>query len=124
MELPLNVLGGPLNACSHDPVTGWFRDGCCNTDENDHGSHTVCAVVTQEFLVWLQEAGNDLITPAPQYGFRGLRPGDSWCICAASWRDAHRAGKGCAVHLESTHKKALEIVPIEELMVHAVAPEA
>jgi len=124
MDLPLNVLGGPINACSHDPVTGWYRDGCCNTDENDFGSHTVCAVVTDEFLVWLQASGNDLITPAPEHGFRGLRAGDSWCVCAASWQEAHRAGKGCPVHLESTHAKALEIVPIEELMYHAVAPEA
>ena len=123
MEPPLNVLGGPLKACSHDPLTGWYRDGCCNTDANDRGSHTVCAVVNAEFLLWLQSRGNDLITPAPQYGFPGLRPGDSWCVCAASWLDAHRADRGCPVHLESTHRKALEIVPLEELMRHAIADE-
>ena len=123
MERPINVIGSPLKACSHDPVTGWFRDGCCNTDASDRGSHTVCAQVTEEFLLYIREHGNDLITPAPQHGFRGLREGDCWCVCAASWRDAHRAGKGCPVHLESTHAKALEIVPLEELMAHAVADE-
>lgn len=124
MEPPLNVLGTPLASCSHDPVTGWFRDGCCNTDANDHGSHTVCAQVTGAFLEFLQEAGNDLITPAFQHGFPGLKGGDQWCVCAASWRQAYRAGIACPVHLESTHMKALEIVPLEELMELAIAPEA
>ncbi len=110
-------------ACSHSPMTGWFRDGCCNTDARDRGSHTVCAEVNDEFLEYIRANGNDLITPAPQFGFRGLKSGDCWCVCAASWRDAHHAGKGCPVHLESTHAKALEIVPIEELMRHAVAIE-
>jgi uncharacterized protein (DUF2237 family) len=123
MEPPINVIGSPLKVCSHDPVTGWFRDGCCNTDARDRGSHTVCAQVTEEFLLFIRDRGNDLITPALQFGFRGLREGDCWCVCAASWRDAHRAGKGCPVHLESTHAKALEIVPLEEMMAHAVATE-
>ncbi len=123
MEPPLNVLGTPLKACSHSPRTGWFRDGCCNTDARDRGSHTVCAEVTAEFLQHIAAQGNDLITPAPQFGFPGLKEGDCWCVCAASWRDAHEAGKGCPVHLESTHLKALDIVLLEELMAHAVAVE-
>ena len=124
MEPPINVLGGPLQACSHDPKTGWYRDGCCNTDSNDHGSHTVCARVTTEFLEFIAERGNDLITPAPEYGFPGLKEGDQWCVCASSWRQAHAMGKGCQVVLESTHATALRIVPIEELMAHAIAIEA
>ena len=123
MERPINVIGSPLRACSHAPKTGWFRDGCCNTDASDRGSHTVCAQVTDEFLQYLRVQGNDLVTPAPQYGFRGLRPGDCWGVCAASWRDAYQAGKACPVFLESTHQKALEIVPLEELMAYAVADE-
>ena len=124
MEPPLNVLGTPLLSCSHDPLTGWYRDGCCNTDANDHGSHTVCAQVTRPFLEFLAEAGNDLVTPHPAHGFRGLRDGDQWCVCAASWRQAYREGLACPVHLESTHMKALEIIPLEELMELAIAPEA
>ena len=124
MDTPLNVLGTPLLTCSHEPKTGWFRDGCCNTDEQDFGSHTVCAQVTQEFLEDLREQGNDLITPAFQHGFPGLRPGDQWCVCAASWRQAFKSDKACPVVLESTHARALEIIPLEELMVHAIAEEA
>lgn len=119
----LNVLGQPLQACSNNPKTGWFRDGCCNTDAHDHGSHTVCARVTDEFLLYLAERGNDLITPMPQSQFRGLKDGDQWCVCAASWRQAHAVGKGCPVVLESTHQAALSIVPLDELMVHSVAIE-
>lgn len=121
---PRNVLGGPLRACSHDPLTGWFRDGCCNTSASDRGSHTVCALVTHEFLRFLRAAGNDLITPAPQHGFPGLTPGDQWCVCAASWRAAAEEGVGCPVHLEGTHEKALEVVSIELLLEHAVAATA
>ncbi len=119
MEASLNVLGTPLKPCSHAPLTGWFRDGCCNTDENDRGSHTVCAVVTAEFLELLASHGNDLMTPAPQFGFPGLKPGNSWCVCAASWRRAAEQGAGCPVDLESTHAAALRIVPLELLMEHA-----
>ena len=124
MEAPLNVLGGILVACSHDPLTGFFRDGCCNTDARDFGSHTVCARVTEEFLRFLQEQGNDLVTPAPEYGFPGLKAGDQWCVCAGSWRQAFRQGVACPVVLESTHAAALQIVPLEELLEHADAAEA
>ena len=124
MDTPLNVLGTPLLVCSHEPKTGWFRDGCCNTDASDRGSHTVCAQVTKDFLLQLREQGNDLITPAPQHGFPGLRAGDQWCVCAGSWREAYKAGRACPVVLESTHARALAIVPLEELMEHAIAEEA
>jgi len=124
MDRPVNVLGTPLQSCSHDPVTGWMRDGCCNTDATDHGSHTVCAQVTAPFLSFLQQQGNDLVTPAARFGFRGLRPGDCWCVCAASWNLAFEQGVACAVYLESTHQRALEVVPLESLMAHAVAEEA
>ena len=123
MEPPLNVLGTPMRSCSHDPVTGWYRDGCCNTDANDHGSHTVCARVTTEVLEFLREAGTDLITPAPHHRVPGLGAGDQWCVCAASWRQAFKQGVACPVHLESTHRKALELIPLEELMALAIAPE-
>ncbi len=121
MMASLNVLGRPLLSCSHEPLTGWFRDGCCNTDARDRGSHTVCAVVNEEFLAYLQSKGNDLITPYPGSGFPGLKPGDQWCVCAASWLQAHEAGLGCPVKLESTHAAALSIVPLSALMEHAVA---
>ena len=124
MEPPTNVLGGILTSCSHEPITGWFRDGFCNTDARDHGSHTICAQVTTEFLEFLREHGNDLITPHLEFGFAGLVEGDQWCVCAASWRLAFKLGKACPVHLVSTHSSALSIVPIEELMVHAIAAEA
>ncbi len=123
MEPSRNVLGQPLVPCSHDPLTGWYRDGCCNTDAADRGSHTVCARVTQDFLEFLAERGNNLMDPAPQHGFPGLSEGDQWCVCAASWRQAHRAGKGCPVVLESTHEAALRLVPLEELMANALAHE-
>ena len=124
MELPRNVLGGPLVSCSADPLTGWFRDGCCNTDANDRGSHTVCAQMTTEFLEFLRAHGNDLVTPAHEHGFPGLQPMDCWCVCAASWRLAHEAGVACPVFLEKTHASALRIVALEALMAHAVAHEA
>ncbi len=119
-----NVLGTPLRACSHEPKTGWFRDGCCNTDERDRGSHTVCARVSAPFLAFLRSRGNDLATPAPQFGFPGLKPGDQWCVCAASWYQAHQHGVGCPVVLEATHQAALEIVPLEALLEHADSAEA
>ena len=124
MVRSLNVLGLPLAPCSHAPRTGWFRDGCCNTDESDRGLHTVCARVTAEFLEFLRDHGNDLITPALAYGFPGLKPGDQWCVVAASWAQAFKAGKACPVVLESTHQAALQIVPLEALLAHAVAAEA
>lgn len=115
----LNVLGQPLRPCSQSPLTGWFRDGCCNTDDRDRGLHTVCARVTQDFLLYLQSQGNDLITPMPEVGFAGLRPGDQWCVVAASWVQAQRAGRACPILLESTHLATLAVVPLEVLMAHA-----
>ena len=91
----MNVLGEPLEECSKNPLTGWFRDGCCNTDKNDHGLHTVCVKVNDEFLQWCKEAGNDLITPHPEFGFPGLKEGDNWCVCAGWVARALEAGIGC-----------------------------
>ena len=115
----LNVLGQPLQSCSFDPMTGWFRDGCCRTDEHDRGRHTVCAVMTDEFLEFSSSRGNDLSTPQPAYGFPGLKAGDRWCLCASRWREAWEAGKAPRVVLLSTHHRTLQIVPIEALMAHA-----
>jgi len=116
----LNVFGEPLKTCSENPLTGFFRDGCCRTDENDFGSHTVCAVVTKEFLEFSYQMGNDLITPRPLYRFAGLRPGDRWCLCASRWLEAYFAGKAPMVDLEATNEKALEIIPMEILLQFAV----
>ena len=116
----LNVLGGPLLTCSDDPVTGFFRDGCCNTSEDDFGSHTICIVLTADFLQFSKERGNDLSTPRPEYNFPGLHPGQRWCLCAARWLEAHQAGKAPRVSLNSTNQAALEIVPLELLKLHAV----
>lgn len=113
-----NVLGGRLEPCSVDPLTGFFRDGACNTGPQDRGSHTVCARVTREFLDYIRSQGNDLITPAPQYDFPGLQPGDQWCVCAASWRQAFEAGVACPVVLEATHEDALKVVELAELEQH------
>lgn len=124
MKPSLNVLEGPLLACSHSPTTGWFRDGCCNTDDRDRGSHTVCCRVTTPFLEFIRAQGNDLMTPAPQYGFPGLKAGDQWCVCAASWRRAFDEGVACPVVLESTHHEALSIVGLDMLLAHAIAVEA
>ena len=120
MEVSLNVLGLPLDTCSCDPMTGWYRDGSCNTDDSDRGSHTVCCVVTKDFLEFAKSQCNDLITPAPQFSFPGLKPGDSWCVCARTWLAALQAGLGCPIDLEATHQKALEVVSIELLETHAV----
>jgi uncharacterized protein (DUF2237 family) len=122
MDTSINVLGTPLALCSHEPVTGWYRDGCCNTDASDRGSHTVCALVTDDFLACLAEMGNDLRTGAPEHDFPGLREGDCWCVCASSWYAAYRQGRACPVYLESTHQRALRAVPLEALLEHAVAP--
>ncbi len=116
----MNVLGGPLESCGTDPLTGWYRDGCCNTDDSDRGLHTVCAVVNDAFLEHAKSQGNDLISPAPQFGFPGLKAGDRWCVCAATWRSAAQAGQGCPVDLESTHERTLVVVPLELLELHAL----
>ena len=115
-----NVLGGELEACGSDPVTGFFRDGCCNTGAEDLGSHTICAVVTAAFLEHQVAIGNDLISPMPQYGFPGLVAGDRWCVTAVNWLRAHRDGCAAPVVLASTHERALEIVPLEALQANAV----
>lgn len=116
----LNVLGADLQECGTDPLTGFYRDGCCSTGPEDLGSHTICAVVTAEFLEHQRNIGNDLTTPMPQYRFPGLAPGDRWCVTAANWLRAHRDGAAAHVVLASTHQRALEIVPFEILAEHAV----
>ena len=115
MKKQKNVLGEILENCSTDPMTGWFRDGWCNTDENDRGLHTVCVKVNDEFLKWCIDAGNDLITPHREFGFPGLKDGDKWCVCASWYVRALEAGKGCPIYLKATHEKTLELVPIEKL---------
>ncbi|MHB8319571.1 MAG: DUF2237 family protein [Acidimicrobiales bacterium] len=115
-----NVLGGELQPCSADPLTGFYRDGCCKSGPEDLGSHTICAVVTAEFLDHQKRIGNDLSTPAPAYGFPGLVPGDRWCVTAANWLRAYLDGVAAFVVLESTHERALEIVPITALKEYAV----
>jgi len=115
-----NVLGGPLDPCGTDPVTGFFRDGCCSTGPQDLGSHTVCVVVTAEFLDHQRRAGNDLVTPRPEYHFPGLKPGDRWCVVAVRWLQAYEAGAAAPVVLASTHERAAHIIPIEHLRAHAV----
>jgi uncharacterized protein len=115
-----NVLGGALEPCGTDPVTGFFRDGCCSTGPEDIGSHTVCAVVTAEFLAHQQRVGNDLVTPRPEYRFPGLQPGDRWCVVAARWLHAYEDGAPAPVVLAATHERALEIVPLDALREHAV----
>ncbi|MGB1264900.1 MAG: DUF2237 family protein [Nereida ignava] len=116
----INVRGTELVICGTDPVTGFFRDGFCNTCDADQGSHTVCAIMTDEFLAFSKYVGNDLSTPRPQYGFVGLKAGDSWCLCATRFLQAHHEGCAPKVHLEATHQRALEIVPIEVLEENAV----
>ena len=115
-----NVLGGVLVTCSQEPLTGFFRDGCCRTGPDDMGVHTVCAVMTEAFLEFTVDAGNDLVTPKPQWNFPGLVPGDRWCLCAARWLEAAQAGKAPPVVLEATHEKSLAIAPLELLKRHAV----
>src|SRR2546429_6513526 len=115
-----NVLGGALEPCGTDPLTGFYRDGCCTTGPEDVGSHTVCAVVTAEFLAHQRQVGNDLSTPRPEYQFPGLQPGDRWCVVAARWLQAYQAGVAAPVVLAATHQRALDIVPLEALMDHAV----
>jgi hypothetical protein len=110
-----NVLGSPLAACSTDPVTGFFRNGCCDTNASDRGSHTVCAVMTDEFLSFSRRMGNDLSTPRPEFGFVGLKAGDQWCLCAGRFLEAYEAGCAPRVRLAATHRRALDVVPMEAL---------
>jgi len=115
-----NVLGLPLDACGEDPMTGFYRDGCCNTGAQDVGLHTVCAKMTEAFLTYSQAKGNDLSTPRPELGFPGLKPGDRWCLCAARWKEALDDGVAPPVFLGSTHERTLEVVSLEELGPHAL----
>ena len=115
-----SVLGGPLAVCSNQPRTGFYRNGCCSTGEEDVGSHTVCTRVTAEFLAFSKKRGNDLSTPHPELGFPGLQPGDRWCLCAARWKEAHEAGAAPRVFLQGTHEAALRIVSREALFAHAI----
>ena len=115
-----NVLGDELVPCSHDPLTGYYRTGCCENRGDDPGMHVVCCQVTEEFLRFEAEHGNDLSTPVPEYGFAGLVPGDQWCVCAARWAEALTHGMACPVVLESTHVSALEFVSLDDLRAHAV----
>lgn len=115
----LNVFGEPLIACSHEPLTGYFRDGCCNTDSTDHGLHTVCVVTTKDFLQYSLEQGNDLSTPMPQWGFPGLKAGDKWCLCAARFLEAYRSNCAPKVVLEATNEKTLDVVSMEILIENA-----
>ncbi len=117
-----NVLGGELQPCSTRPMTGFFRNGCCETSSEDVGMHTVCAVMTAEFLEFSKNVGNDLSTPAPQFGFAGLKPGDQWCLCAGRWKEALDAGVAPPVVLAATHEETLAIVALEDLERHAVGP--
>jgi len=115
-----NVLGRPLAECGSDPKTGFYRDGCCHTGPEDVGVHVVCAVMTEDFLTYTKNRGNDLSTPRPQFGFPGLRPGDRWCLCAARWREALEAGVAPKVDLEATHERALTIVDLADLARHGL----
>jgi uncharacterized protein (DUF2237 family) len=118
--MAFNVLGTPLVPCSYDPVTGFYRDGCCNTADDDTGSHVICVKVNAEFLAFSASRGNDLSTPVPQYRFRGLVSGDRWCLCALRWREALEAGAAPPVVLESTHERALDYVTLPSLQAHAL----
>ena len=119
-QAALNVLGEPLAPCSLDPVTGFYRDGCCNTDYDDTGIHTVCVRVTAKFLAFSKQRGNDLSTPMPEFGFPGLKPGDQWCLCAGRWKEALDAGAAPSVVLASTHEETLAIVALDDLKRHAL----
>jgi uncharacterized protein len=120
MDTPLNVLGTELQACSFAPLTGFFRDGCCNTDDQDIGTHVICVRVTAPFLAFSMTRGNDLSTPRPVHRFAGLRPGDRWCLCALRWKEALDVGLAPPVNLQATHAKALEIVTLASLQAHAL----
>jgi len=120
MTVVLNVLGNPLKDCSFDPLTGYFRDGCCKTSSVDAGSHVICARVTKEFLEFSLSQGNDLMTPRPAYQFPGLQPGDQWCLCALRWKEAFDAGVAPPVVLESTNERALHYATLDQLQLHAL----
>ena len=120
MDASVNVLGEPLSMCGDNPITGFFRDGNCNTCTEDVGSHTVCIEATQEFLEYSRFKGNDLSTPMPEHGFEGLRAGDSWCLCAARWLEAYNSDMAPRVHITRTHLNAVDIVPLELLKKYAV----
>ena len=120
MRAARNILGWELSECGSDPVTGFYRDGCCNTGPEDIGSHSVCAVMTTEFLEHQRSVGNDLTTPRPEWSFPGLKPGDRWCVVAARWRQAYDEGVAAPVVLASTHERALDVIPLEWLRVHSV----
>lgn len=120
MDEAVNVLGEPLVACGEDPVAGFFRDGYCNTCDEDTGSHTVCIEASEKFLQFSRFRGNDLTTPVPEHGFPGLKPGDAWCVCAARWLEAYRHDRAPRVFVTRTHRRALEVVPIELLRKYAI----
>lgn len=120
----LNVFGEALESCSTDPLTGFFRDGGCETCAEDRGSHTVCCIVTAEFLAFSKYVGNDLSTPRPEYNFAGLKPGDGWCVCASRWLQAAEEGAAPPVKLRATHRRALEVIPMELLEEHGVTAES
>ncbi len=115
----LNVLGQPMNECSCEPMTGWFRDGKCRTDEHDYGHHAICCVMTDEFLKFSKKAGNDLSTPMPHFGFPGLKAGDHWCLCSSRWKDAFEADCAPLVNLAATHMSALSVVTLDQLKQHS-----
>lgn len=119
MEPSLNVLGEPLEECSRAPLTGFYRNGCCDTGPQDRGQHTVCALMTDEFLALSKYLGNDLSTPRPEYGFKGLRAGDRWCLCAGRFLQAHEEGAAPQVRLGATHIRTLDVVPLEVLQIYA-----
>ncbi len=122
MTTQLNVLGTELQSCSFDPVTGYYRSGCCENRGDDPGMHTVCCRVTADFLEFSKEHGNDLSTPMPEHGFAGLTAGDQWCVCADRWREALEAGHACPVVIESTHLSTLEYIDLADLRAHAITP--
>ena len=119
-EIVINIFGDEIEACCYDPITGYFRDGFCNTDEHDHGSHVVCAVMTDDFLKFSKSKGNDLSTPRPEFNFPGLKEGDRWCLCALRWKEAYDAGVAPNVYLESCHLNSLNFVTKEQLAEYAV----
>ena len=119
-EMVINIFGDEIEACCYDPMTGYFRDGFCNTDEHDYGSHVVCAVMTEDFLEFSKSKGNDLSTPRPEFNFPGLKEGDSWCLCAERWKEAFECGFAPKIYLKKTNKKALSIIDIEILKDFAI----